>query len=76
MYRGCFEDFAAECVRRIGAGEPLSEVEACAFGLYLEARERSGRRLLGRFAGADPSIDTASGRCGVRPPFSDLAAGR
>ena len=64
--------FLANCVRRISAGEPLTDDEARAFSDYLDARERTGQRLLGSLAGEDPSIDTVSGRCGLRPPFRDL----
>jgi len=39
--------------------------------MLLEAREASGRRLLGRFASDEPSFDTISGRCGHRPLFLD-----
>jgi hypothetical protein len=35
----------------------------------LEAREAAGLRLLGKYAGPDPSIDTVTGRCGIRPLF-------
>lgn len=64
-----FESFAAECVGRIWAGEALSDAELHAFRAYLDAREASGRRLLGRYAGPDECVDTVTGRCGVRPLF-------
>ncbi|MFN8617954.1 MAG: hypothetical protein U0837_12715 [Dehalococcoidia bacterium] len=69
MYRAIFEAFAAECVGRIWAGEFLADAELDAFRAYLDAREASGRRLLGRYAGADACVDTVTGRCGVRPLF-------
>ena len=72
MYRSLFETFAARCVERIWHGEPLGEAERRAFSAYLDAREASGRRLLGRFAGSDEPLDTVSGRCGARPLFRDL----
>ena len=69
MYRAIFEAFAADCVGRIWAGEPLSDAEMHVFRAYLDAREASGRRLLGRYAGPDACVDTVTGRCGVRPLF-------
>ena len=69
MYRALFERFAAECVARIWRGESLPDLEFYAFRAYLDARESSGRRLLGRYAGPDACIDTVTGRCGVRPLF-------
>lgn len=71
MYRALFERFAAECVRQIAAGEGLDDERARLFLAYLAAREASGRRLLGARAGGDPSFDTVSGRCGIRPAFAD-----
>jgi hypothetical protein len=47
----------------------LPDAEFLAFRKYLDAREASGRRLLGKFAGEDECIDTVTGRCGVRPLF-------
>lgn len=64
-----FEAFAAECVGRIWAGEILPDGEFFAFRAYLDAREASGRRLLGRYAGPDECVDTVTGRCGARPLF-------
>ncbi|MGE0599174.1 MAG: hypothetical protein AB7J35_07990 [Dehalococcoidia bacterium] len=69
MYRALFEQFSAECVERIWRGEPLTPEASVAFSAYLDAREASPRRLLGRYAGPDPSIDTVTGRCGIRPLF-------
>jgi hypothetical protein len=66
------DGFGRDCVRRIAAGEYLSDAEARAFAALLEARERSGHRLLGAMAGPDESSDTVSGRCGLRPRFDDL----
>ena len=63
----------ADWLRRISTGESLSDADAAAFCALLEARERTGRPLLGRFAGDDDDIDTISGRCGLRPRFRDLA---
>lgn len=62
----------ADWLRRIGAGEALDDDEAAAFCEMLDARERAGRPLLGRYAGEDESIDTVSGRCGLPPRFRDL----
>ena len=76
MYRALFEGFAAQCVIRIWHGELLPDGEFSAFRSYLDAREASGRRLLGRYAGPDACIDTVSGRCGVRPFFRDAAVER
>jgi hypothetical protein len=67
MYRALFEAFAADCVGRIWRGESLPDLEFVAFRSYLDAREKSGRRLLGVYAGPDACIDTVTGRCGVRP---------
>lgn len=69
MYRALFEQFGAMCAQKIWRGELLSDEELAAFRLLLDAREASGRRLLGRYAGPDPCIDTVTGRCGVRPLF-------
>lgn len=69
MYRALFESFAADCVGRIWAGEALPDGEFLAFRAYLDAREASGRRLLGRYAGPDECVDTVTGRCGIRPLF-------
>ena len=69
MYRALFERFGATCVQKIWRGEPLSSPERAAFSAYLDAREASGRRLLGTHAGPDPAIDTVTGRCGIRPLF-------
>lgn len=67
MYRALFDRFGAECAQRLARGEPLDDVEGDAFSRLLDAREASGHRLLGRFAGPDPSIDTVTGRCGHPP---------
>lgn len=64
-----FEAFSADCVGRIWAGEALADAEFLAFRAYLDAREASGRRLLGKYAGDDACIDTVTGRCGARPLF-------
>jgi hypothetical protein len=72
MYRALFEQFAARCVGAIWRGEPLDPRARRAFRAYLDAREASGRRLLGVHAGLDPSIDTVTGRCGTLPAFADL----
>ena len=69
MYRALFESFGAECVGKIWRGEELGDSEFFAFRALLDAREASGLRLLGKYAGPDECIDTVSGRCGVRPPF-------
>ena len=69
MYRALFEAFAADCVGRFWRGEPLPDREFFAFRSYLDAREASGRRLLGSHAGPDACIDTVTGRCGIRPLF-------
>lgn len=69
MYRALFEQFGAMCAQKTWRGELLSDDELAAFRLLLDAREASGRRLLGRYAGPDPCIDTVTGRCGVRPLF-------
>ncbi|HKS91416.1 MAG TPA: hypothetical protein VJQ83_05760 [Tepidiformaceae bacterium] len=62
----------ADWLRRISTGESLSDDDAATFCALLEARERRGRPLLGRYAGDDDDIDTVSGRCGLRPRFRDL----
>lgn len=67
-----FAEFDRACVARIAAGEALSDGEAYAFHCLVEARERAGHRLLGSMAGVDEPFDTVSGRCGHRPPFSEL----
>jgi len=67
MYRALFEAFSAVCVRKIWRDEPLSDCELRAFRAYLDAREASGRRLLGKYAGPDECIDTVTGRCGAMP---------
>jgi len=67
-----FAEFDRHCVARIAVGEALSDGEAYAFRCLLEARERSGHHLLGSMAGPDASFDTVSGRCGHRPPFTEL----
>jgi hypothetical protein len=72
MYRALFEQFAADCVGAIWRGDALDADEQRAFRAYLDAREASGRRLLGAHAGPDPSIDTVTGRCGIRPSFAEL----
>lgn len=72
MYRALFERFAAHCVAAIWRGDGLSTEDQRAFRAYLDARESSGRRLLGAHAGPDPSIDTVTGRCGTPPAFADL----
>lgn len=69
VYRELFEAFGAACVQKIWRGEELSDDELVAFRLLLDAREASGRRLLGKYAGPDPCLDTVTGRCGVRPPL-------
>ncbi len=73
VYAHLIDRFARECVRRIAAGDELSDSDARAFCVVLEARELSGHRLLGAMAGADGSLDTVSGRCGHRPTFRDLS---
>lgn len=65
------EAFARECVARVAAGEYLDDASAAAFASYLDARERAGRPVLGRFAGPDGSFDTVTGRCGHRPRFCE-----
>ncbi len=67
MYRPLIDAFGKDCARRIARGESLSDAEADAFSVLLEARELSGHRLLGAMADADLSIDTVSGRCGHPP---------
>ncbi len=69
MYRALFEEFGADCVRRIWLGESLPDKDFHAFRAYLNARESSGRRLLGKYAGADECVDTVTGRCGAMPLF-------
>ncbi len=69
MYRALFERFGSECVGKIWRGEPLSDDELHAFRSLLDAREASGRRLLGKYAGPDECIDTVTGRCGTMPVF-------
>jgi hypothetical protein len=69
MYRALFESFGAACVGKIWRGEELSDGELSGFRALLDAREASGRRLLGKYAGPDECIDTVSGRCGARPLF-------
>lgn len=69
MYRALFEQFGAACAAKIWRGEELSDGELVAFRRLLEAREAAGRRLLGKYTGPDPCIDTVTGRCGVRPLF-------
>ncbi|MEO9254857.1 MAG: hypothetical protein ABI305_04910 [Tepidiformaceae bacterium] len=73
MLAELIDGFGRECVRRIAAGECLSDADARAFAMLLDARELSGHRLLGAMAGPDASFDTVSGRCGLRPRFDDLA---
>ena len=69
MYRALFERFGAECVGKLWRGEELDDAELAAFRALLDAREASGRRLLGKHAGPDDCIDTVSGRCGTLPRF-------
>ena len=69
MYRALFEQFGAECVGKLWRGETLTDEELVAFRALLDAREASGNRLLGKYAGPDPCIDTGSGRCGAMPLF-------
>lgn len=69
MYRALFDQFGAHCVAKIWRGEDLTDEELAAFRMLLDAREASGNRLLGKYAGPDPCIDTVTGRCGVRPLF-------
>ncbi|MEO8539685.1 MAG: hypothetical protein ABI577_08085 [bacterium] len=54
---------------RIWAGETLPDDEFFAFRAYLDVREASGRRLLGKYAGPDECVDTVTGRCGAMPLF-------
>jgi hypothetical protein len=61
------ERFAERCVAHVARGEKLSDADMRAFRAYLEARESSGRRLLGPMTGPDPSFDTVTGRCGHPP---------
>ena len=67
MYRALFDRFGAACVGKIWRGERLTDPEFTAFQALLDAREASGRRLLGRYAGPDECVDTVTGRCGVGP---------
>jgi hypothetical protein len=76
MYRALFEAFGRDCVQRIARGESLNDDAARAFSLLLDAKERSGHRLLGRMAGPDPSIDTVTGRCGHPPARQWIARAR
>jgi hypothetical protein len=69
VYRALFEQFGAACVGKIWRGEELTDEELTAFRMLLDAREASGRRLLGRYAGPDACVDTVTGRCGLRPLF-------
>jgi hypothetical protein len=69
VYRALFEQFGAACVGKIWRGEELTDEELTVFRMLLDAREASGRRLLGRYAGPDASVDTVTGRCGLRPLF-------
>ena len=69
MYRALFEQFSAACVGKLWRGEELTDLELGAFRAYLDAREASGRRLLGKYAGPDECIDTVTGRCGAMPLF-------
>jgi hypothetical protein len=71
MYAALIAEFSRQCCARIVAGEKLSDGEFAAFRTLLEARERSERRLLGALAGPDPAFDTVTGRCGLRPGFTD-----
>ena len=69
MYRAMFEQFGAACVQKIWRGEELTDAEVLAFRALLDAREASGNRLLGKYAGPDECIDTVTGRCGTMPLF-------
>lgn len=69
MYRALFERFGAECAQKVWRGDQLSDDELAAFRALLDAREASGRRLLGKYAGPDECIDTVTGRCGAMPLF-------
>ncbi len=71
MLRDLIDRFSSDCVRRIASGESLSDDEFRAFSAILAAREASGERLLGRYAGPDPALDTVTGRCGHKPTFRD-----
>ncbi|MEX0781175.1 MAG: hypothetical protein WD557_00885 [Dehalococcoidia bacterium] len=71
MYAALIAEFSRQCVARIAAGEQLSDQEFAAFRTLLQARENSDRRLLGAMAGPDASFDTVTGRCGLRPGFTD-----
>ena len=71
MYAALIAEFSRQCCARIAAGEKLTDEEFAAFRTLLQARENSDRRLLGAMAGPDPSFDTVSGRCGLRPGFTD-----
>jgi hypothetical protein len=74
VYAHLISEFSRRCCARIAAGEPLSPAVAAAFLVLLEARERSGHRLLGAMAGPDPSFDTVTGRCGLPPAFLDISS--
>ncbi|MBI2767066.1 MAG: hypothetical protein HYX53_14305 [Chloroflexi bacterium] len=65
MFRQLFDNFARDCAGRIARGEGLDAESADAFALYLDALELTGHRLLGKYAGPDPSFDTFTGRCGL-----------
>jgi hypothetical protein len=69
MYRALFEQFGSECVGKLWRGEQLTDTELAAFRALLDAREASGNRLLGKYAGPDECVDTVSGRCGAMPLF-------
>lgn len=73
MFLALVEQIERDCVAKLSAGEPLDRQELRGFRILLEARELSGRRLLGTMAGPDPCIDTVTGRCGQRPRFDELA---
>ncbi|MBK7126016.1 MAG: hypothetical protein IPI85_08270 [Dehalococcoidia bacterium] len=66
-YRSLVETVATSCVQRIWRSEDLSDADFYAFGAYLNAREASGRRLLGMHAAPAACSDTVTGRCGIRP---------
>jgi hypothetical protein len=71
VLRELIDRFSQDCVRRIAAGEALSDEDARAWSAILAAREASGQLLLGRYAGNDPAFDTVTGRCGHKPTFRD-----
>ena len=71
MYAALIAEFSRQCCARIAAGEKLSDQEFATFRALLEARENSDRRLLGAMAGTDSSFDTVTGRCGLRPGFTE-----